>query len=330
MRLFELVKPYRALSIIGMCKNAGKTTVLNRLIRDWPKEGGVLALTSIGRDGERTDLVTNTHKPEIYVKEGALVATAEGLLRHCDVTMEIIDTTGIPTPLGRVVLVRALSDGAVQLGGPSMNDQLSMLNTMFFHHGAGMVVIDGAISRKSLCAPAVSEATILCTGASYSPSMAAAVEDTGYAAGLLTLEKSLMWNSVPESRVTLTDGRESLPAAGEGGLIEAVRRFDGIKGIFFKGALTDSVIRPLLTAQRRLDGIELTVEDASKLLIKRDAYQKLILKGADIRVFTKTRLLMVAVNPVSAYGTDFDRVSFKRAVEMAVNVPVINVMEDAI
>lgn len=39
---------------------------------------------------------------------------------------------------------------------------------------------------------------------------------------------------------------------------------------------------------------------------------------------------MVAVNPVSAYGTDFDRVSFKRAVEMAVNVPVINVMEDAI
>lgn len=330
MKLFELVKPYRTLSIIGMCKNAGKTTVLNRLIREWPEEGGVMALTSIGRDGERTDLVTNTNKPEIYVNEGALVATAEGLLRHCDVTMEIIDVTGIPTPLGRVVLGRALSDGAVQLGGPSMNDQLSMLNTLFFHHGAGIVVIDGAISRKSLCAPAVSEATILCTGASYSTSMAAVADDTGYAAGLLTLEKSRLWDSVPESRIILTDGREPLPAAEEGGLIEAVRKFGGIKGIFFKGALTDSVIRPLLTATRRLDGIELTVEDASKLLIKRDAYQKLMLKGACIRVFTKTRLLMVAVNPVSVYGTDFDRVSFKRAVEKAVSVPVIDVMEDAI
>lgn len=39
-----------------------------------------IALTSIGRDGERSDLVTNTKKPEIFVYDGTIIATAEKLL----------------------------------------------------------------------------------------------------------------------------------------------------------------------------------------------------------------------------------------------------------
>ena len=62
----ELVWGFRSVSIIGMCKNAGKTTVLNRLIQELSHSGQVLALTSIGRDGEDKDLVTGTKKPGIY------------------------------------------------------------------------------------------------------------------------------------------------------------------------------------------------------------------------------------------------------------------------
>ena len=32
--LSELVSPYESVSFIGMCKNAGKTTTFNRLIRE--------------------------------------------------------------------------------------------------------------------------------------------------------------------------------------------------------------------------------------------------------------------------------------------------------
>ena len=32
--LSELIRPYRSISIIGMCKNAGKTTVLNQIVRE--------------------------------------------------------------------------------------------------------------------------------------------------------------------------------------------------------------------------------------------------------------------------------------------------------
>lgn len=132
MLLLPLIEPYRSLSIIGMCKNAGKTTVLNRILSEMQETGKTLGLTSIGRDGESVDVVTQTHKPGIYVREGTLIATAVEMLKYCDISREIVETTGFPTPLGEVVLVRARSDGNVQLAGPSITAQLAKLAGTFF------------------------------------------------------------------------------------------------------------------------------------------------------------------------------------------------------
>lgn len=130
--LKEYIQGVRSLSIIGMCKNAGKTTVLNKLIAELNESSVRLGLTSIGRDGESTDLVTRTAKPGIYVYEGTLVATAVDMFRLSDITREIIYSTGWPTPMGEVAVVRARSDGSVQLAGPSMTAQLSTLVDVFF------------------------------------------------------------------------------------------------------------------------------------------------------------------------------------------------------
>ena len=187
--LKEYIQGVRSLSIIGMCKNAGKTTVLNKLIAELNESSVRLGLTSIGRDGESTDLVTRTAKPGIYVYEGTLVATAVDMFRLSDITREIIYSTGWPTPMGEVAVVRARSDGSVQLAGPSMTAQLSTLVDVFSSFGADMTIIDGALSRKTLCAPTVSEATILCTGASYSRDINVVIEDTAFSTALLTLPR---------------------------------------------------------------------------------------------------------------------------------------------
>ena len=76
---YSLLKDYKRLSIIGMEKNVGKTTVLNKLIEDIGLQK-TIGLTSIGRDGEDTDVVTNTHKPRIYVNQGTIIATARDCL----------------------------------------------------------------------------------------------------------------------------------------------------------------------------------------------------------------------------------------------------------
>ncbi|MDO4567371.1 MAG: hypothetical protein Q4B99_00265 [Clostridia bacterium] len=327
MILTELVAKYGSLSIIGMCKNAGKTTVLNALVTGWRGNGGALALTSIGRDGESQDVVTGTHKPRIYVQEGALIATAAELLMHCDVTQEVLGATGISTPLGEVVIVRARSDGYVQLGGPSMAQQLIWLNGELARLGAELVIIDGAISRKSLCAPAVTEATILCTGASYSPSIEKVVQDTARAAQLLTLPKSEYWRHVPQARITLgARAGEELPCP-DMTLHEAVRAHPECDRVFMRGAVTDSMLLPVLTSAAPLEGYEFCAEDASKLLLSPQVVEKLELRRCALSVFRRTELLAVAVNPVSAYGTDFDRSELRRRMCAAVDVPVIDVME---
>ena len=58
-QLLRQLHSVKTMSIVGMCKNAGKTTMLNWLLEQG-KLQGVLGLTSIGRDGESTDIVTGT------------------------------------------------------------------------------------------------------------------------------------------------------------------------------------------------------------------------------------------------------------------------------
>ncbi len=58
--LYDLSSKYKTISIVGMAKNAGKTTALNYLIEEAMDEGVLLGVTSTGRDGETQDLVTGT------------------------------------------------------------------------------------------------------------------------------------------------------------------------------------------------------------------------------------------------------------------------------
>ena len=56
--------------MVGMEKNCGKTECLNYIIRRLPLHERKVCVTSIGLDGERTDQVTRTPKPEIVLREG--------------------------------------------------------------------------------------------------------------------------------------------------------------------------------------------------------------------------------------------------------------------
>ena len=67
--LLQLLNGVQTMSIVGMCKNAGKTTMLNWMLHH-DRLQGTLGLTSIGRDGESTDVVTGTEKPSIFVPAG--------------------------------------------------------------------------------------------------------------------------------------------------------------------------------------------------------------------------------------------------------------------
>ena len=300
------IESVRTLSIVGMCKNAGKTTVLNWLLAHAPK-GRVLGLTSIGRDGESVDVVTGTEKPGIFVREGTLIATAKDVLLRSDVTQEILMSTGIPTPLGEVIVARAKSAGNVQLAGPSITTQLMTVTDAFFSLGAEQAIIDGALGRKSLGARTVAEGVILCTGASYNVSMEKTVRDTAEAFRILNLKKA---EAVPkETDVPLSD---ELKRSGEA---------------LIPGALTDAAVLPLLRSGV-LKNARLVVKDPSKVLLSADTLDRLGARGVSLETVEAARTLCVTVNPESAYGWKYDRDAFMRAITAAVDVPVIDVKED--
>lgn len=339
--LYGLVKDYTSLSLAGMCKNAGKTTVLNRILQDMGKKDVSLALTSIGRDGESTDVVTGTGKPRIYVREGTLFATAAGLLHNCDTTGEILRTTGIHTPLGEVILLRARSDGFIDLAGPSMNQQLIELSTIFKEYGPEKILIDGAISRKSLCSRRVTEAVILCTGASYHKDMGTVIDDTVYVSNLLQLRAATgsrvriaiegwQGKKAPNEKLLLLDweGSFRIPEPGKKP-VDVLRDKEVAKYpiVWMEGAMTDAAIKPLLMSNISLKGRMFMVEDSSKILLNREVCEKLYKKGAELTVLSEIALLAITVNPFSAYGNHFDKTEFAARMQEAVALPVIDVME---
>lgn len=331
--LSGLLTPFRSVSIIGMCKNAGKTTVLNRIISELSAQGGTLGLTSIGRDGEAVDLVTGTKKPGIYVAEGSLIATAADLLRLSDFTREVMDTTPWHTPMGQVVILRARSDGNVQIAGPSMTAQLAELTERFYELGATKVLIDGAISRKTLCSRRVTEATVLCTGASYHRDIETVLEDTRHVCTLLTLPE--VADAAVRDAVAQMENPRGALLIGErtqritGSLEDALRSkaAAGAKYLFMGGALTDHILKPLLMSSVPLKDLCFVVRDGSKLLLSADCYEKLLLRGATLRVLDSVNLVALTVNPFSAYGFSFDPKEFRRRMAEIVPVPVIDVEE---
>lgn len=188
--------PYGSVAIAGMAKNAGKTTTLNYLIQGFGAQNAVrLGLTSIGLDGEEIDAVTGTPKPRIFVPRGSIIATAEKLLVQrglCDITKEILDVTDIGTPLGRIVVMRALSAGFAQIAGPSITAQAASLVKDLRGFGADKVIVDGAVGRKSLAMPGIADAVVLATGASLSKSMDGVIAQTRHIVDIFCLPEADM------------------------------------------------------------------------------------------------------------------------------------------
>ena len=324
MRFSGLLDKAETVVMLGMCKNAGKTTALCRLIREFAEEGGApLALTSIGRDGESRDLVTGTEKPPIYMFEGMLAATARELLPLSDVSREILAGTGLYTSLGEVVVFRARSDGFVQLAGPGIVEHLDPLKEMLKGFGAGRLLIDGALNRRSPAAAAKGGAIVLSTGASLDRDMENVIAETAFAAKILGLPEMIAPGG--------SKGHFTLFADGEGEMIEslnALRRGEGQDILLVSGALTETQARNLLLSPAKKDGLTVLARDAACLMLKRETYEALSRRGVRFALQQTARLAAVTVNPVSAGGWRFPEEEFRKRVKGAVTVPVFNVMRE--
>ncbi|KRQ87901.1 hypothetical protein ABG79_00066 [Caloramator mitchellensis] len=337
--ILALLKPYRTISIIGMEKNVGKTTVLNHIINK--TRGKIpLGLTSIGRDGEETDIVTNTEKPKIYIEKETIYSTAKELFLKGDVTKEVLRTTGINTPMGEVIIGRALSDGYVEIGGPSINSEIKKISDEMLKLGAEKVLIDGALSRKTMASPTITEATILSTGAALSRSIDKVVEKSALTVRLLSTEKELNNNIISVANNLISNNRLGLiykdlsysilnvKTALESSKFIIENLIDEVEFIVLKGVFTDKLAEDLIKSTDKIKGKTILVEDGTKLFLSSEKLDLLFKFGVRIKVLERINIVCLTINPKSPYGYEFERERFKFKLQQCVNLPVFDVLGD--
>ncbi len=329
MKLSALTGNAPVVVMIGMCKNAGKTTAMNSLIDELSKDKTrTAALTSIGRDGESRDLVTGTDKPAIYMYKGMIAATVDSLLNVCDVSREIIGLPGMYTSMGRVVIFRARSDGFVQLAGPSIVEQMSTLKNMLFGLGADCCIIDGALARRSPAASSAGGVCVLSTGASLGRDIDSVVDETAFAAEILSLGQM---DAPGESRgkFTLFCGGEVFSSDEMADLnLLLKQRPEKEAVVLCEGAFTGSHAEQLYKGGADKEGLSIIAADGSRYLFKSDMYYNLKNAGVSFAVKNALKLAAITVNPVSAGGWKFDNKEFFDKMSTKSSVPVLNVKDN--
>ena len=329
-----------SLALVGLSKNAGKTTCLNHLIRSWRQAGDPrpLAITSIGRDGEEEDVVNGQPKPRIYVYSGTYLATARSSLSRCDALLDILALSGIRTNFGEVAICKVLCSGYVELAGPSQaSDLLECERLLREQDPSVFFVVDGALSRRAQAGGGLTRAIILAVGAQTSVNPEELAEITSHALILLSVPaleastatriRTLLENE-PDLRVIALPFDEGgaaktlqLPTlVGQARAIGSV--LDGkLKTLMLRGALTDTVCKQLL-AEKRFQNLRLAVEDGTRLFITPATMRKLKQKGIELAAFYQLSVRLICLNPFKADGSPADKLALLKALRTISTVPV--------
>ncbi len=254
-------------AIVGLAKNAGKTTVLNFLVSEFARRGLHPGIASIGRDGEHTDLITLKKKPLIFLPPGCCCVTASRLAPEGFILLEELEGRGV---LGKPGVYRNPREAAaavqVELAGVNRIEAMSRALGIMTAY-AGPLLVDGALDRRSQGNPLLSDGVILSTGATVGNSIDLVCKKTLEQLDLIGLKEPEFSASVLEVSGALTD-RKALHIEKRG----------------FTGCLL--------------------VNDWTKIFLTAAVRRRLGLRGVSISVRYPARLIGLTVNPHNPRGRD--------------------------
>jgi len=325
---------HRSLSIVGLEKNTGKTVCLNYILRRLNDVGHCCAVTSIGVDGEQTDAVYGSAKPEITLYEGMHFITSERHYRQRQLVSEITAVDPRRTSLGRLVSARVLCGGKVLLSGAASTGILRQQIDDFASQGIPLTIIDGALSRLSLASPTVTEAMVLATGAAVSPNINQLISRTRFVCRLIALNE--VEPDLQQKLNPLTAGLWGIDSNNEVHDLhlssvflldkERVNLYEYGTTIFAAGAVSDRLIKHL-SAQKQVSDTLLVVRDFTKFFVTPEVMNLYMQRGGKIKVLQRSNLIAVCLNPTSPQGYNLNSHDACQALSDALGIPVYDVMK---
>lgn len=332
MPFVESILKHSSISIIGMEKNCGKTVVLNYILSRLVNYDKIVSVTSIGVDGEKVDIITQTAKPEITLAKNVLFATSEIHYSSRSLVSEILAIGEDSSPLGKIVLARVIVDGKVMLSGPGDTPSLKRVIDKFKNLGSDLVIVDGALSRKSLASPSVTDGMILCTGAALSINIDELVSRTKHQYNMIMLPlfeskkelikiKKGVW-SIDEQDCAIDLGiNSSLEIEKHRDLI-----FKHSKTLFFAGMLTDRMLEAVTTSNNAAECV-VVVKDFTKLFISAIGYRRFVNFGGEIKILMRSKVEAICINPLSPSGYKIDSEKLVDRLFNELGVPIYDVMK---
>jgi hypothetical protein len=338
----------KRLALVGLAKNTGKTVALAALLRELEASGRRVGVTSVGRDGEQRDVIdSRIEKPLVRLPGGSLVATTDGLLRASGLPHELLERTGMRTPLGEVLIARLRGAGAIEVAGPSAAGDVRAVSDAMLAAGAEQVLIDGAVDRRAACSPDVADGIVISTGAILDHDMSVVVARTKDAVELVRLPnvdgegeddrrlRALATNIGLESVLVEEAGvaaplppRFALTATAEqvAALLDA---HPAARWLLLAGALPERSLDHLAhAARRRRLRLVVVVADPTKVFLAGRAPGWYDAHGIVLRALRATELRAITVNPVAPLSHRFDSAELTALLRAEIaHVPIFDVLD---
>lgn len=319
---------------MGLEKNTGKTECFNYVMQRLPLDKIRVAVSSIGIDGETTDQVTKTAKPEIFLREGVYFGTSEKHYLTKLLTSELLEISDENTSLGNIVIGKALTPGKLLLSGPSSTNGLRRWMNEMRKYDIDLTIIDGALSRLSLASPAVSESMILATGAAYSANINTLVQKTAFVVQMINLELTSQENY--DTFININNGvwaidfdadndfekkLVDLKVASSLSININTEGLKKCKTLYVSGALTDNFVNHI-RQNKIFNETEIVVRDFTKIFLTPMTYNTFVNGKRKITVLQKSKLIAVCVNPTSPNGIVLDSEKLCKTLSEAISLPV--------
>ena len=323
---------YKSLSIVGMEKNTGKTETLNYIIRRLHQLQKKVAVTSIGVDGENTDQVTNTHKPEIELFEKMLFITSEKHYHQKQLVSEILDVSTQQTALGRLITGRVKVAGKIVLSGPSQTSLLKEVIRDMERYSVDITLVDGALARRSFGSPTVTESLILTTGVALSPYVPELVKKTKFLYSLICLpqyETPLQETLLEaENGIWSIDHDHNLLNLHIPSTFLIDQHKEKLSShentLFISGAISDKLLNTL-RLQKNIKDVVLVVKDFTRIFASPESVNAFLKKGGTLNVLLRPKLIALCINPVLPVGYAIDSNRLKECLQESLQIPVYNI-----
>lgn len=318
-------------SIVGLSKNSGKTSVLNYILYKLSENGLTAGVMTTGRDGERIDIVFETDKPEVNLPPGSVFSTFNAEASLQSPFVEVLESTDLQTSFGNVVVLKNREPISTQIIGPPSVSAQTVLIEKFKNYGVDIILIDGSLDRRSILLSGMCKGIIYVAGTSFNNDPLKIVRELvkEYKKHHIKLfNKDLDYD--PHSynaMVYLNNGQ----FAAFDSLIGNEKRFlkfkpEEIKRLHINTSFTEKSLERIKSFLLKFKG-ELVFESSFNIFLSFSNLDWLV-NNINISVLNKPSIIGIGVNSFSDKGNHVDcedlRTSVRNSFEM---LPVFDVME---